>query len=196
MCEQACGYTCTKDGELRRLRWLTLCFAILTVALSFVCSLFSGIVVLSNLILGVCAGPLLGMFLLGMLSERSNRQGALIGVCVGAAVMIYYGTTQLICPPGAGDSAAKALPKICDSVAFSWWLTRIESWWSGVLGVTTTVVVGATASLCFPRPPLKDLLGLTVWTRKRGARQSVHDTPHDWHTGLLNNEGGAGAINN
>ena len=43
----ACGKTCTKESELRRLRLLTLCFAVLTVALSFVCSLFSGIVVLS-----------------------------------------------------------------------------------------------------------------------------------------------------
>ena len=32
---------------LLRLRLLTLCFAVLTVVLSFVCSLFSGIVVLS-----------------------------------------------------------------------------------------------------------------------------------------------------
>ena len=38
----ALGYRCSKDQELRRLRLLTLCFAIITVALSFVCSLFSG----------------------------------------------------------------------------------------------------------------------------------------------------------
>ena len=129
------------------------------------------------------------MFLLGMLSERTNRQGALIGVCVGGGLMIYYGITQLVCPPGAGDSAAKALPPICDSAAFSWWLTRIESWWSGVLGVSTTIVVGASASLCFPPPPPKSTAGLTVWTRKREPRPS----DHDWHTGLL---GKQGAINN
>ena len=46
-------------------------------------------VVLSNLILGICAGPLLGMFLLGMLSERTNSEGALIGVLCGVAVMLY-----------------------------------------------------------------------------------------------------------
>lgn len=44
---------------------------------------------LSNLILGICAGPLLGMFLLGMLSERTNSEGALIGVLCGVAVMLY-----------------------------------------------------------------------------------------------------------
>jgi hypothetical protein len=71
------------------------------------------------------------MFLLGMLSERTNHQGALFGVCVGGTLMLYYGVTQLVCPPGAGDSAAKALPEICNTEAFSWWGTRIESWWSG-----------------------------------------------------------------
>eukprot|EP01046_Picozoa_sp_COSAG06_P014462 COSAG06_NODE_898_length_11667_cov_4.407244_8_plen_56_part_00 len=44
--------------------------------------------------------------------------------------MLYYGLTQLICPPGAGDSAAKALPAICSNAVFSWWGTRIESWYA------------------------------------------------------------------
>ena len=35
----------------------------------------SGVVVLSNMILGVCAGPLLGICLLGMLTERVNSTG-------------------------------------------------------------------------------------------------------------------------
>ena len=35
----------------------------------------SGVVVLSNMIIGVCAGPLLGICLLGMLTERVNSTG-------------------------------------------------------------------------------------------------------------------------
>ena len=37
--------------------------------------LLSGVVVLSNMIIGVCAGPLLGICLLGMLTERVNSTG-------------------------------------------------------------------------------------------------------------------------
>ena len=49
---------------------------------------------------------------------------------MGGCLMLYYGLTQLICPPGAGDSAAKALPAICSNAVFSWWGTRIESWYA------------------------------------------------------------------
>lgn len=44
---------------------------------AFLASQVGGIVTLSNLILGVCGGPLLGVFLLGMLTERVQTQSAL-----------------------------------------------------------------------------------------------------------------------
>jgi hypothetical protein len=53
-----------------------------------------------------------------------------------------------VCPPRSGDSAASAaLPGFCQHAFFSWYLTRVESWWSGVMSVTITVVAGYAVSL-------------------------------------------------
>jgi SSS family solute:Na+ symporter len=87
---------CEAQHTTRRLRLLTLCFAVLTIALSFAASAFTGIVVLSNLILGVCAGPLLGLFLLGMLTTRTNYEGALVGILGGVAIMLYHHRDMLM----------------------------------------------------------------------------------------------------
>jgi hypothetical protein len=48
------------------------------IGIAFLASVVGGVVTLSNLILGVCGGPLLGVFLLGMLTERAGPQSALV----------------------------------------------------------------------------------------------------------------------
>ena len=117
--------------------------------------------------------PLLGLFLLGMLTERVNHHAALLGVVAGVLTMLYYGLTQLICPPGGGDSKAADLPSICAQPLFSWWLTRLESWWSGVLGTGTTMLVGGLSSWCFGAPASSATRGLTIWSNKRSEQQGL-----------------------
>ncbi len=51
------------------------------IGIAFLASAVGGVVTLSNLILGVCGGPLLGVFLLGMLTERAGPQSALVVRC-------------------------------------------------------------------------------------------------------------------
>ena len=55
-----------------------LIFQRLSIGVAFVASVVGGVVTLSNLILGVCGGPLLGVFLLGMLTERAGPQSGLV----------------------------------------------------------------------------------------------------------------------
>jgi hypothetical protein len=75
---------------------------------------------------------LLAIYLLGMLMQRANLEGILIGLTAG-----------LIC------------------LVLVWVYTDIPKWWFGAFTILPTFVAGAVASLCFPRPPesaLKDTL--------------------------------------
>ena len=101
-----------------------------TIGIAFLASAVGGVITLSNLILGVCGGPLLGVFLLGMLTRRAGPQAALVvrdsdsncynqchslvdevtefprqhfcqSLIVGPTFMLYYGVNQFVCPNGA-----------------------------------------------------------------------------------------------
>jgi Na+/proline symporter len=75
-------------------------------------------------IAGTSLGMLLAIYLLGMLIPRVNLSGVLIGLAVG-----------LVC------------------LALVWIFTDIPKWWFGAFTIVPTFIVGALASLFFPRPP-------------------------------------------
>jgi SSS family solute:Na+ symporter len=81
---------------------------------------------------GAFFGPLLGLFLLGMLVPRANAAGALLGLLAGVAAL--------------GVSV----------------LTPISPWWYGALTCLPTFAVGALASFLFPPPPAEAVHGLVV----------------------------------
>ncbi|MHC4355328.1 MAG: sodium:solute symporter family transporter [Planctomycetota bacterium] len=83
-------------------------------------------------IAGTCLGMLMAIYLLGMFTRSANLPGVLIGV-------------------GAG--------LVCFLVVLIW--TDIPKWWFGAFAMFPTIIVGAIASLCFPKPPesaLRDTL--------------------------------------
>ncbi|HZP85056.1 MAG TPA: sodium/solute symporter [Chthonomonadaceae bacterium] len=85
--------------------------------------------------LGFLSGPLLGMFLLGILSRRANSFGVLIGAAVGTACAAYAAQTSIS------------------------WL------WYGPVGCLGTVLVGYPLSFLRPTRQSESVARLTVWNR-------------------------------
>ena len=115
------------------------------------CVVFGAIVIVSALLVpylgenvfdiiikisGTFFGPLLAVFLLGMLVPWANGAGALAGLVAGAI-----------------------------SLAFVWQVAAVSHWWYGAFTGIPTFVVGFFASLFFPRPRRDQLEGLCVWYR-------------------------------
>ena len=88
---------------------------------------------------GFLSGPLIGMFLLGVLTRRANAVGVLTGAIVGTAVTWWASTTGIS------------------------WL------WYGPVGCVVTLVAGALASLVRPAPPAEEVLPLTLRGGKHEA---------------------------
>ncbi len=70
--------------QVARARWITAGYGILVMALAFAVSQMKGNLVESvNTIIGLVGGPLLGLFVLGMFTQRADTRGALVGCFVG-----------------------------------------------------------------------------------------------------------------
>ena len=67
-------------------------------------------------------------------------------------------------------------------------MTRLESWWSGVLGVGVTMAAGGLSSFAFAAPVRHVTKGLTVWSPK-GRAAAVRAA--DNQEGLLGQPGEA-----
>jgi len=114
-----------KELPLRISRFLTTVLGITVIGAALLVSLF-GKDVFDNIvaIAGTSLGMLLAIFLLGMLIPRVN----LPGVLTGSAAGLFCFALVLI-------------------------FTDIPQWWFGAFTIVPTFIVGAMASLFFPRPP-------------------------------------------
>ena len=75
-------------NQLRTVRILTVVFGLLQALLAFAASFISRSVVMDALaIAGLIAGPLLGVFSLGMMTERISQRAALCGMATGLGVL-------------------------------------------------------------------------------------------------------------
>ncbi|MCH7726410.1 MAG: sodium/solute symporter, partial [Planctomycetes bacterium] len=88
-------------------------------------------------IAGGFLGPLLGLFLLGLLSPRANTGGAMIGLFGGLAAYL----------------AMK--------------LSGLSHWWDGACTCISVLFIGLFASLLFPPPDERKLIGLSVGKQRR-----------------------------
>ncbi len=93
--------------------------------------------------LGYAAGPLLGMFLLGITSRRTNETGVLSGVLVGVLVVIVLVLADV--PSLGGFHPLWLAPASC---AITW-------------------LIGRVVSSSFPAPAPEDIDGLTWATRPK-----------------------------
>lgn len=138
-------------SDVQNVRWAriwTIVWGIITTGLSVWIFLTAreNLVRTVSSIMGLFSGPLLGIFLLGVLTHRANTPGVSIGVILGVAITLWanFGWTRL----GADGQ-----------------IIHISFIWPVVIGTVSTYVIGLIASLFFHRPTEDKLAGLTYWNR-------------------------------
>jgi len=100
--------------------------------------------------MGYFAGGLLGLFLLGMLTKRSNGHGAFVGAIVGTLVVLMVTENDF------------PLPRLYEWFGFD----AIPFIWSTAVGLGVTLLLGYLISLPGHRIPQERLKDTTVgWTR-------------------------------
>lgn len=111
--------------------------------------------------LGLTSGPVLGIFLLGMLSTRVDRSAALFGFIAGLVGMVYLAVGQGQCTKAQPCTGLLALANVNEFV-----YTPILTVWTGMAAYGYALVAGGDPG---------DLQGLTLWSlapAKEGARGS------------------------
>ena len=86
----------TEQHDILLARFLTLALGLLATVAAFFASMVESIVEVWGTVMGFFAGPILAIFLLGMLTRRANFIGWLIGTVVAiSAVTLLYMKTQV-----------------------------------------------------------------------------------------------------
>ncbi|MHC4124610.1 MAG: sodium:solute symporter family transporter [Planctomycetota bacterium] len=96
-------------------------------------------------VIGLYAGPLLAIFLVGLLVKRANSRGILIGAVLGLALVIWINYFYVMVDPVTGKEI------------------HISFIWPASIGAISTFVLGTIASLFFKKPSLEKVAGLTYW---------------------------------
>ncbi len=116
-----------RDQLLKLTRRLAIGFGALQVGIGIWATTFDATVVSNALtIAGYSAGLLLGMFSLGVMSQRVTQASALTGALCGLIVLL---SVQFLLPPMTTNQIRVAWP------------------WYALLGCTTTIAIGFTCSL-------------------------------------------------
>ena len=122
----------TEKTQLRIARWLTLIYGVIVVALAFLVQRLGTLLEATNKVIGLIGGPLIGIFLLGLLTRRATARGALIGWISGLIFTIW--------------------------VCFG---TQISFLWYAMAGSLSTLIIGYAASRFDRAPTPQQLKGLT-----------------------------------
>lgn len=126
----------SERNQLKIARWLTLAYGALVIALAFLVHRLGTLLEATNKVIGLVGGPLVGLFLLGILTKRATARGALIGWIAGLLVTLW--------------------------VCFG---TNVSFLWYAMIGCLTAMGVGLFASMFEPAPDRKHLAGLT-WSER------------------------------
>jgi len=131
----------SEASQLRLARILTFSYGVIVIALAFLVERLGTLLEATNKVISLVGGPLIGIFLLGMISARANARGALTGWAAGfvATLWVAFGT----------------------KVSFLWW---------AAFGAVVTVGVGLAVSLLGARPADRQIDGLT-WSRRPPAEE-------------------------
>ncbi len=140
-----------EERLFRLSRALTVCFGALAIGVAFLMPLLGTLVEATNKIMGMLGGPLLGVFLLGMLSRRVNSSGALLGAFFGSIALAY--------------------------VVFA---TKVSFMWYAAFGCLGTMAFGYLFSFATGRVPREKIEGLVFsWSLARTAEEEDKTAPDD-----------------
>jgi solute:Na+ symporter, SSS family len=78
----------TDEQLLRLSRWCTAAWGIVLIAIAFVASGWGSVFTTGLTIASLVYGPMLGAFLLGVLTRRANQPGVIAGIAVSLAFMV------------------------------------------------------------------------------------------------------------
>jgi SSS family transporter len=125
--------------QLKIARWLTFLYGTLVILLAFLVHRLGTLLEATNKVIGLIGGPLVGLFLLGILSKRATARGALIGWLGGLATTVWvcFGTT----------------------ISFLWY---------AMTGCFVTMAIGYAFSR-FDRPPASEQLRALTFAAKPGS---------------------------
>lgn len=110
-----------EEQRVRLARWSTIAWGLLLFALALLARNGGRVLEMGLSIASVAYGGLLGVFLLGVLTQKANEGGAIVGMLAGLMLNVYL-----------------------------WQFTRVPFTWYVALGSIVTFAVGMIASLLIP----------------------------------------------
>lgn len=130
---------------------LSVAFGFLCIGMAGVASLMGSVLQAALSIFGMISGPLLGLYLLGMLFRTPNSIGSLVGLILGLVLTLWVGIGAQLYPPGRDKT---------DILLFSTDnCTRVHPNGSTIAPNTTpvtTITVPTNTTMPDDRPPLAD----------------------------------------
>jgi SSS family transporter len=125
-----------EEKKVKYARTMSFAFGIIVTLLAFSAGRFGSLIEAPVKIFGMLGGAMLGLFLLGMLTERANAQGAIIGWITG--------------------TVATSILVFCTDVSFLWY---------SFTGSIVAFVVGWSCSFLWPDQDISKKKGLTWKSR-------------------------------
>ena len=132
------------DGELLKLsRWLTAAWGIILIGIAVLASSWGSVFTTGLTIASLVYGPMLGAFLLGVLTKRANQAGVMVGMAVTLLVMVFIKFN--------GPVLQWASTKLqLQPTAWMGWLaahTNIAWTWYVLIGTVICCLIGYVTSL-------------------------------------------------
>ncbi len=131
--------------KLRYARIMTVLYGAVITIIAFYAGRFGSLLEAPVRIFGLLGGPLLGLFLLGMLSPRANSQGAIIGWVSGTLISLM--------------------------VVFT---TDISFLWYALIGVISCYIIGLVFSLFWPQPDGDKIQGY-IWESRFEKEEEINN---------------------
>jgi sodium-coupled monocarboxylate transporter 8/12 len=154
------GSAAQEEGHLRKAQVLTVVYGLLVTGMAFLIDDMGQTLAESvNNIIGLVGGPMVGLFLLGMLIPRANAAGAIAGVTSGFVALVF---AFLLGDPKVGNVKIELGTLLLGE---PWVLSFM---WYAMYGCVITMAVGYAVSLMTAPPTDAKLDGL-VWQRRPKA---------------------------